>query len=177
MLVDSMIDSHVLDEWRPFFLMIAGASGSLAGLLFVALTLHLQKISTVRLYRYRARLSLSAVMSVLVMASLVVIPRQSPLSLAVKEAFPLAIIAIVLVMGFVELRQVADAKRRPYIVRTAAGLVLVIVASVANFLLGAGRELGLEILALCCLLFLAWMVFNAFALIIGLADETGQQPD
>jgi hypothetical protein len=106
-----------------------------------------------------------------------VIPRQSPLSLAVKEAFPLAIIAIVLVMGFVELRQVADAKRRPYIVRTAAGLVLVIVASVANVLLGAGRELGLEILALCCLLFLAWMVFNAFALIIGLADETGQQPD
>jgi len=167
-----MIDSGVLTDWRPFFLTIAGASASLAGLLFVAMSLHVRHITTVPLYRYRARLSLSSVILVLIMASLVLIPRQSALELGVKEAFPLGVTIITLVLGFFELRAAPDAARRPYVVRTAVGLSLAIVMTFGNILLATGRSLGLEILALCCLLFLAWMVFNAWALVIGLADET-----
>jgi threonine/homoserine/homoserine lactone efflux protein len=56
-------------------------------------------------------------------------------------------------------------------------MVLVVVATVGNILLATGRSVGLEILALCCLIFLVWLVFNAWALVIGLADErSGQQP-
>ena len=80
-----------------------------------------------------------------------------------------------LVLGFFELRATGDPARRPYVVRTAVGLTLAIVMTIGNILLATGRSLGLEILALCCLLFLAWMVFNAWALVIGLADETGPQ--
>ena len=169
-----MIDSAVLTDWRPFFLMVAGASASLAGLIFVALSLHVRHITTVALYRYRARLSLLSVTSVLVMASLVLIPGQSALQLGVKEAVPLIAMIVVLAMGLVELRKMRNAARRPYVVRTAVGLLLVIVMTVGDILLATGRSLGLEILALCCLLFLAWMLFNAWALVIGLADETGR---
>jgi hypothetical protein len=170
-----MIDSSVLTDWRPFFLMVAGASASLAGLIFVGLSLHVRHITTISLYRYRARLSLSSVMSVLVMASLVLIPRQSALELGVKEAFPLTFTIVVLVLGLLELRQTRDAARRPYIIRTSVGLLLALVMSVGNILLATGRSAGLEILALCCLLFLAWMVFNAWALVVGLADETSRR--
>ncbi|HJP59924.1 MAG TPA: hypothetical protein VJ865_07985, partial [Gemmatimonadaceae bacterium] len=140
-----------------------------------ALSLHVRHITTVALYRYRARLSLSSVTSVLLMASLVLIPRQTGLELGVKEAFPLTAMMIVLVVGLIELRDTRDAARRPYVVRTAVGLLLVIVMSVADVLLASGRSLGLQIFALCCLLFLAWMLFNAWALVIGLADETSRQ--
>jgi hypothetical protein len=51
-----MIDSDVLADWRPLFLMVAGASASLTGLLFVALSLHSREIASQPLYRYRARL-------------------------------------------------------------------------------------------------------------------------
>jgi hypothetical protein len=170
-----MIDPDVLTDWRPFFLMVAGASASLAGLIFVALSLHVRHITSSPLYRYRARLSLSCVVSVLVIASLVLIPRQSALALGVKEIFPLAIMIVMLVFGLLELRQTPDATRRPYVIRTAFGVVLVIVAGVGDSILATGRSLGLEILALCCLLFLVWMVFNAWALVIGLAEETTRQ--
>ena len=170
-----MISPDVFVEWRPFFLMVAGASASLAGLLFVALSLHLRHITTSRLYRYRARLSLSSMMSVLVIASLVLIPRQSALELGVKEIFPLGGQILVLAFGFAELRQIADPRRRPYMTRTAVAAVVVAIGCVGDVLLLTGRSLGLEILGLCCLLFLVWVVFNAWALVIQLADETSEQ--
>jgi threonine/homoserine/homoserine lactone efflux protein len=54
-------------------------------------------------------------------------------------------------------------------------MTLVVVAAVGNILLATGRSVGLEILALCCLVFLVWLVFNAWALVIGLADERSGQ--
>ena len=167
-----MITSDMLVEWRPFFLMVAGASASLGGLLFVALSLHLRHISTSPLYRYRARLSLASMMSVLVMASLVLIPRQTALALGAKEIFPIGIQVVVLLAGLAELRRGADPRRRPYVMRTLLAVAVVIVAIVGNLFVLSGRSLGLEILALYCLLVLVWMVFNSWALVIVLADET-----
>lgn len=170
-----MITSDVLTEWRPFFLMVAGASASLTGLLFVALSLHVRQITTDPLYRYRARLSLASLTSILIIASLVLIPRQSALALAVEEIFPIGTIILLLALGLVELRHVTAAPRRPYIIRTAIALALLVVTGVGDIVLGTGRSIGLEIIALCCLVFLAWLVFNAWALVIVLAEETSAQ--
>jgi len=167
-----MINPDLLADWRPFFLMVAGATASLTGLLFVALSLHVRHIASQPLYRYRARLSLGSLMAILVIAGLTLIPRQSALELGVKEIFPLGAMVILLVLGLLELRQIANAGRRPYVIRTAVALALVVVAGVGDILLATGRPVGLEILALCCVVFLAWLVFNAWALVIVLADET-----
>lgn len=172
-----MIDSDVLAEWRPFFLMVAGGSASITGLLFVALSLHVREIANQPLYRYRARLSLGSSMAILVSASLILIPRQSVFELAMKELLPLGAVLILLVFGLLELRRLPDPRRTPYLIRTAIALALVIVAVFGNILVAAGRSVGLEILALCCVIFLVWLVFNAWALVIGLADATGgRQP-
>jgi len=93
----------------------------------------------------------------------------------VMEIFPIAAIFIVLALGLFELRRIPDAARRPYAIRTAIAMTLVVVAAVGNILLATGRSVGLEILALCCLVFLVWLVFNAWALVIGLADERSGQ--
>lgn len=167
-----MIDSDVLADWRPFFLMVAGGSASLTGLLFVALSLHVREIASQPLYRYRARLSLGCSMAILVIAGLILIPRQSALEIGVKEIFPLGAVLILLVYGLFELRRLPDPRRTPYLIRTAVALALVVVAVVGNFLLASGRSVGLEILALCSVIFLVWLVFNAWALVVGLADET-----
>lgn len=167
-----MINPDLLADWRPFFLMVAGASASLTGLLFVAMSLHVRHIASQPLYRYRARLSLGSLMAILVIAGLTLIPRQSALELGVKEIFPLGAMVILLGLGLLELRQIDDAGRRPYAIRTAIALVLVVVAFIGNILLATGRSVGLQILALCLVVFLVWLVFNAWALVIGLSDET-----
>ena len=167
-----MIDSDLLAEWRQFFLMVAGASASLTGLLFVALSLHVRHIATQPLYRYRARLSLISMMAILVIAGLTLIPRQSALELGVKEMFPIGATFILLVLSLLQLSQSDDPGRRPYAIRTTIALVLVVVAGVGDILLATGRSVGLEILAICCVVFLVWLIFNAWALVVGLADET-----
>jgi len=170
-----MIDADLLADWRPIFLMIAGGSASLTGLLFVALSLHAQEIATQPLYRYRARLSLASLMAILVVASLVLIPRQTAFQLGVKEMFPIATILVILALGLLQLRRIPDAARTAYAIRTAIALALAVVAAVGNILLAKGRSVGLEILALCCMVFLVWLIFNAWALVIGLADERSRQ--
>lgn len=69
----SMINSDLLADWRPFFLMVAGASASLTGLLFVAMSLHVRHIATQPLYRYRARLSLGSLMAILMISGLILL--------------------------------------------------------------------------------------------------------
>lgn len=170
-----MVDSALLIEWRPFFLMVAGASASLAGLLFVGLSLHVRHITTLPLYRYRARLSLTAIMLILIIASVVIVPRQSAQQLALTEAFPLTATIIMLGAGLVELGRLNDGARRPYVIRTIIALGISLVLVVGDVLIAMDRAAGVQILALCCLVFLAWMLFNAWALVIGLADETTGQ--
>ena len=170
-----MINSDVLTDWRPIFLMVAGASASLTGLLFVALSLHAREIATQPLYRYRARLSLASLMAILVISSLILIPGQTAMELGVKEIFPIAAVFILLAFGLAELRHVADTARTAYAIRTGVALILVMVAGVGDILLAKGRLIGLQILALCCLIFLVWLVYNAWSLVIRLADETSNQ--
>src|SRR5215218_8710739 len=71
------IDAQILAEWRGVFGMAAGAAAGLAGLVFVALSLHLKGIRAYPPYRYRARSSLASMMLVFVVASLVLLPRQT----------------------------------------------------------------------------------------------------
>jgi hypothetical protein len=68
-----------------------------------------------------------------------------------------------------------DAARRACVIRTAIALVLLVVTVIGDILLATGRSVGLEILALCCVVFLVQLVFNAWALVIGLADEKSRQ--
>src|SRR5689334_15751819 len=70
------IDAQILAEWRGFFGMVAGTAAGLAGLVFVALSMHLPGIRADPPYRYRARSSLASLMMVFVVASLVLLPRQ-----------------------------------------------------------------------------------------------------
>ena len=47
-------DQLIVQEWQPFFMTLAGASAALAGLVFVAMSLHPQEILTQPVMRARA---------------------------------------------------------------------------------------------------------------------------
>ena len=49
-----MTDQVLVQEWQPFFMTLAGAAAALAGLVFVAMSLHPQPILTHPLMRARA---------------------------------------------------------------------------------------------------------------------------
>src|SRR5215218_4348760 len=77
MLGGTEVAEQTIADWRGFFSMTAGTAAGLAGLVFVALSLHLKGIRAHPPYRYRAGVSLASMMMVFVLSSLVLFPKQS----------------------------------------------------------------------------------------------------
>jgi hypothetical protein len=70
-------DPQLIAGWQPFFAVSAGAAAALAGLLFVALSIHAQEIAEHPPFRYRALAMLSIPTVVLVVPGLMLLPRQT----------------------------------------------------------------------------------------------------
>jgi modulator of FtsH protease len=66
-----------LDAWAPFLAAEAGAAATLAGLLFVGVSLNLTKILSARFLPLRSFLALTLLVAILVLASALLIPDQT----------------------------------------------------------------------------------------------------
>jgi hypothetical protein len=171
------MDAQIIADWQGFFGMAAGTAAGLAGLVFVALSMHQKGIRSYAPYRYRARSSLASMMSVFVVSSLVLFPRQTSEWLGLEELAVIGGNGAFLAWSFLRARR-AVAKLplgltllRPYQIRTilAVGLSLLWMAGAA--LVWAGLEAGFYVMATFSLVTMAWVVINTWALVIGITDE------
>jgi len=74
------------DDWRDFYVALAGVSGALLGLIFVAVSLHLEVVSRHSVLRNRVRLNLVGLSLILLIAMACLIPKQGARPLAVEMA-------------------------------------------------------------------------------------------
>lgn len=75
-----MGEQILVEEWQPFFVALAGASASLAGLVFVAMSLHPQAILAERLTRVRAYAAAAGFLIGVTWALIMLLPaRTAPL--------------------------------------------------------------------------------------------------
>jgi modulator of FtsH protease len=66
-----------MNEWRDFFIAIAGAAAALTGLLFVGVSINLTRILSFPGLPERALLSLALLLNILIISCLMLIPLQS----------------------------------------------------------------------------------------------------
>jgi len=66
-----------INEWHDFFIATAGSAAALTGLIFVGVSINIQKILSLPKLPDRALLSLILLLTILVISSLMLIPRQS----------------------------------------------------------------------------------------------------
>ena len=169
-------DPQLIAGWQPFFAVSAGAAAALAGLLFVALSIHAQEIAEHPPFRYRALATLSIPLVVLVVSGLALLPRQTRF-LGFEELVPLVLQGYGVLAWFRQARASAQLARG-YGLRTAVGVAFIILAILGALLLFVGLEIGLGFLALFCLISLVWMAFNSWALLFAIADaeKLGESP-
>src|SRR5689334_1826693 len=173
------IDAQTIADWRGFFGMAAGTAAGLAGLVFVALWLHLKGIRAYRPYRYRAGSSLASMMLIFVMSSLVLFPRQTSAWLGLEELVVLAALGTFLTWSFLRTRE-AVAKLpggrmllQPYQLRTTMAVGLSLAGMLGAALVWAGLEAGFYFLAAVSVATMVWVVINTWALVLGITDEEG----
>ncbi len=90
--------AHQVETWQPFYATVAAASATLVGLLFVSLSINLErfrKLQDTRMLR-RSRQAFSSFIYILAIALMFLIPEQSPTGLGLP-------IICMAVMGFLRL--------------------------------------------------------------------------
>ena len=152
-----------LDAWHDMWVMIGGAAAALTGLLFVAVSINLDRIIHGQGLPRRAAETLVILVSTVALAALCLTP-QSPTALGV-ETLPLA--ALVLTLTVARLTLTADPI--PLSLRTIRVMVLALVgvpllAGGVSLLLGAGGGLYWFLAAALCAI--AGAVFNAWVLLV-----------
>ena len=90
------------DDWHDFYVALAGVSGALLGLIFVAVSLHLEEVSRHRVLRNRVRLNLVGLSLILLISMACLIPMQGARALAVEMG----------VLWFADMVIAAESQRR-----------------------------------------------------------------
>jgi hypothetical protein len=127
-----------MPEWETFFTAQVAASATLVGLLFVGVSLNLQRILADGRLPNRAQAALYLLLAILLLSSLMLIPGQ-PMRLVAAEVLVLAAAVWVTVthLAVVSLRQ-STGETRHYFIRHLA----VTQASVLPYFVGGGLLLG-----------------------------------
>jgi hypothetical protein len=171
------IDAQIIAGWQGFFSMAAGTSAGLAGLVFVALSMHLKGIRAHPHYQYRTRSSLASLMLVFVMSSLMLFPRQPSEWLGLEGLAVIGAEFTFLIWSFLRARAVMTelplglTVLQPYLVRTILAIGVCLFGMVGAALVWAGLDAGFYILASFIVVTVVWVVINTWALVMGITDE------
>ncbi|MBA2711987.1 MAG: hypothetical protein H0U55_00305 [Rubrobacteraceae bacterium] len=161
-----------MDEWRDFVLAQAGAAGVLTGLVFVGVSINLQKIVSDPDSGLpgRAAEALILLVAVLMMSTSLLVPGQGTM-LAGAEVLVLGLAAWVWI-GAIQLLRIRDwgtmrpDLRRPLVLRVALGqiaLLTLVAAGIAVLAWGLG---GLYLLVVGTNLAILVALFDAWVLLV-----------
>jgi hypothetical protein len=85
-----------ISSWHDYFVMVGGGSAALTGLIFVAMTLHLDEITTNPVHRHRARTILMGLTAVFIRCGLVLMGGQSFRAVALEIVGVLTVVEFLL---------------------------------------------------------------------------------
>ena len=157
--------------WRDYFVMVGGGAAALTGLVFVAMTLHLQDIVHHPVHRHRARTILTGLTAVFLRCGLILMGDQS------RQAVALEIIGVLVVVEVVLYRSLADAVRARdpgVLVRGVGSFACLVLEQLGAVILFAGGAWGLYVVALGMLASFVFMVTGAWLLLVGVEATTQQ---
>jgi hypothetical protein len=182
-----MFDAPV---WRDYFVMVGGGAASLAGLVFVAMSLHLSDIASNPTHRHRARTILTALTTVFIRCGLVLMGGQSARAVGAELFVVLAGVEVVVLRSLNEaLRGGAGAQRvvlfrslteafrgsgagqRGVLFRTLGYAGCLVIEQIGAAILFFGRTWGLYAVGVGMMASFLFIVSGAWLLLVGVDSE------
>jgi hypothetical protein len=132
--------------WHDFFVMLGGAAAALTGLVFVALSLHLDRVVADPFHRFRAGVSVAGLTSMVVLSGAALVPTQTHQAMGIEVLLISAFFVWLNITGGRHPVPVVPGAVRPP-TRLLYGLATTVVYMLAGlaFLIGSGS--GFLILA------------------------------
>lgn len=160
-------------DWHDFYVMTGGAAAALAGLLFVAMSLHAREIMANPFYSNRAIGTLMSLASQLLISGAVLIPGQPVWLLGVEVEAAALLFTAFIAIQIMNRRQDAPPVASTWTHRTmefGGGTLWIVLFNVAgvSLLLRAGG--GLYLLAAVMFFMFAWNIYIAWVLITEVSE-------
>jgi hypothetical protein len=153
-----------INSWHDYFVMVGGGSAALTGLIFVAMTLHLDEITTNPVHRHRARTILMGLTAVFIRCGLVLMGAQSFRAVAVEIVVVLTVVEFLL---YSSIRQAMRSADRGVLWRTIGSFACLLLEEVGAIVLFFGNAWGLYVVGLGMMSSFIFMVTGAWLLLVG----------
>ena len=154
--------------WPDYFMMVGGGAAALTGLVFVAMTLHLEEITSNLVHRHRARTILTGLTAVFIRCALVLMGGQNARAIAIE------LIGVLVVVETILYRSIRSAARDadPWVLRRTIGSFACLLLEQAGALVFFfGNAWGLYVVGLGMMSSFVFMVSGAWLLLVGVGTE------
>jgi hypothetical protein len=163
--------------WHDYFVMVGGGAAALTGLVFVAMTLHLEEVTRDPVHRHRARTILTGLTAVFIRCALVLMGGQNGQAVAVELIGVLVVVEVILYNSFRMAERSAD---RDALLRTVGSFACLVIEQAGALVLFFGNEAGLYVVAIGMMSSFVFMVSGAWLLLVGVgmrqATEASSAP-
>ena len=154
--------------WHDYFVVVGGGAAALTGLVFVAMTLHIEEITGDPVHRHRARTILTGFTAVFIRCALVLMGGQNGQAVAVEL---IAVLVIVEVILYNSIRQAAASADRGVLLRTIGSFACLVLEQIGALTLFFGNPAGLYVVAVGMMSSFIFMVTGAWLLLVGVGAQ------
>jgi len=161
--------------WHDYFMMVGGGAAALTGLVFVAMSLHLDQIALNPAHRHRARTVLTGLTAVFIRCALVLMAKQSGQVVALELIVVLLAVEFVLFRSISQALAAADTTDRTLLWRTIGSFACLVIEQAGAFDLFFGNAGGLYVVGVGMMASFIFMVTGAWLLIVGVRREEAAQ--
>ncbi len=154
--------------WHDYFVVVGGGAAALTGLVFVAMTLHIEEITSNPVHRHRARTILTGLTAVFIRCALVLMGGQNGQAVAVELIGVLLIVEVIL---YNSIRQAARSADAGVLWRTIGSFACLVLEQIGALILFFGNPAGLYVVGVGMMSSFIFMVTGAWLLLVGVGAQ------
>ena len=154
--------------WHDYFAVVGTGAAALTGLVFVAMTLHLEEVTGDPVHRHRARTILTGLTAVFIRCALVLMGGQNAQAIAVEIIGVLLVVEAIL---YNSIRQAARSADSGVLWRTIGSFACLVLEQIGAVILFSGNPAGLYLVGLGMMSSFIFMVTGAWLLLVGVGAQ------
>jgi len=154
--------------WHDYFAVVGTGAAALTGLVFVAMTLHLDEITRDPVHRHRARTILTGLTAVFIRCALVLMGGQNGQAIAIEIIGVLVVVEVIL---YNSIRQAIRSADNGVLWRTIGSFACLVLEQIGAVILFAGNAAGLYVVGLGMMSSFIFMVTGAWLLLVGVGAQ------
>lgn len=165
-----------LAQWTDFFILVGTGAATLAGLVFVALTINLRGVARDATHRYRAINMLTGFASIFLISALALMGHQPPAAVGV-EWLVVAVLALAInTYGYVQAFRLRSSLYALTLVRIISGSLCYLGQLVGAAMLLDGIAAGIYVSAISTVATFVYLISGSWLLILGTIQTADAKP-